>query len=156
MPPQYKFFHISARGDIAAEEELNRFLRSVRVLSARPELVHDGAASYWTCVVEYLDGDHDPAKSGGGRDERKKVDYRELLPPEDFAIYSRLREWRKEVANREAVPVYTIFTNEQLARIAGQRITTKTGLLGLDGVGEARVGKYGEEVLAIVSDFGGE
>lgn len=61
------------------------------MLTARSELVHDRGDSFWTCAVEYLDGDHEPAKSGGAKGDRKKMDYREILPPEDFAIYARLR-----------------------------------------------------------------
>ena len=48
--------------------------------------------------------------------------------------------------------MYTIFTNEQLARIATNRITTKSGLLEIEGVGEAKVNKYGDEVLGIVKN----
>lgn len=152
MPPQFKFFRIAVAGEQPDEDDFNRFLRSVKVLSVRPELVHDGGHSFWACAVEYLTGDHE-AKSGGGKAERKKVDYRELLPPEDFAIFAKLREWRKEVADRDAVPVYTVFTNEQLAQIAGRRITDKAALAGLDGVGEARIAKYGEEVFRVVVEM---
>ena len=48
---------------------------------------------------------------------KNKVDYKEILTPEQFAVFARLRELRKEIASREAVPVYTIFTNEQLSQM---------------------------------------
>jgi superfamily II DNA helicase RecQ len=48
--------------------------------------------------------------------------------------------------------VYTIFTNEQLAEIAEKQTTTKAGLQAIDGIGEARVKKYGDEVARIVAD----
>ena len=44
-----------------------------------------------------------------------EVDYREVLKPEEFEMFSRLREWRKALAEKEGVPVYTLLTNEQLA-----------------------------------------
>lgn len=127
MPPQFKFFHIATNGDPTAAEEFNRFLRSVRVLSARPELVHDGSNSFWGCAVEYLDGDHESSKSGGSKGERKKLDYREILPPEDFTIFAKLREWRKEVADREAVPVYTVLPTNNWPRSPGSGLPARPG-----------------------------
>ena len=38
-----------------------------------------------------------------------------MLKPEEFEVFSRLREWRKAAAEKEGVPVYTVLTNEQLA-----------------------------------------
>ncbi len=153
MPPQYKLFTINIYDHQAAEEELNRFLRSVRVLAIQKELVVQGERVCWAFAVEYLEDVAVTAAFGSAKDGRKRIDYRELLPPEDFAIFARLREWRKEVADREAVPVYTVFTNEQLARIAGERVMTIAALSALDGVGEARLSKYGEAVVALVRDL---
>ena len=45
------------------------------------------------------------------------MDYKEILKSEDFAVFARLRDLRKEIAQAEAVPVYTVFTNEQLAQL---------------------------------------
>ena len=72
-----------------------------------------------------------------------KVDYKEVLKPEDFEVFSRLRDWRKAEAEQEGVPVYGVFTNEQLAEMVRQRAGTKAALKGIAGVGEARVEKYG-------------
>ena len=86
-------------------------------------------------------------RKGGGRG---KVDYREVLSPEDFAVFARLRQARKEIAQAEAVPVYTVFTNEQLAQMVQSRATTRAALEKVAGVGDARIGKYGERVLEIL------
>ena len=51
----------------------------------------------------------------------KRIDYRDVLSEADFAVFKRLREWRKQVAAAEGVPVYTVFTNEQLATIVTTR-----------------------------------
>jgi superfamily II DNA helicase RecQ len=145
---QIKFFSIPALVPGEAEEELNRFLRTVRLLTVQREFVGDGPNSRWCLAVEYLES------VGAGTDNRRtgkvRVDYKEILPPEDFALFARLRDWRKTVADREGVPVYTIFTNDQLAKIAGGRINVKSELAKLEGVGEGRVSKYGEAVLEIV------
>ena len=43
------------------------------------------------------------------------MDYREVLNPEQFAAFVKLRTLRQTISKEEAVPVYVIFTNEQLA-----------------------------------------
>ena len=75
------------------------------------------------------------------------MDYKELLKPEEFEVFSRLREWRKGMAEQEGVPVYVVFTNEQLAEMVKKRVSTKAGLKEIEGVGDARVEKYGAAVL---------
>ena len=62
-------------------------------------------------------------------------------------------QWRKEAAQTEAVPVYTIFTNEQLAQMVQRRVSTKADLGRIDGVGGARLEKYGDMALAVLNQL---
>ena len=78
-----------------------------------------------------------------------KVDYREVLDEESFRIFAVLRTWRKDRAAEQSVPVYTVATNEQLARIAADRIQTQAGLEAVDGFGPSRIGKYGAELVTL-------
>ena len=80
------------------------------------------------------------------------VDYKEVLSPEDFVIFARLRETRKELAKTEQVPAYAIFTNEQLAEMARVRPVSKNGLAKIVGVGESRIQKYGTRFLKILKE----
>ena len=151
MSLQYKFFVIPIRGIQEAESEINRFLRSVRVINIRQEFVAHKENSFWSMAVEYLSEDVGKSASESDVKRKSKIDYREVLSPEDFAVYAKLRQWRKEIAGEEAVPVYTIFTNEQLAKIAEKRVITKARLQEINGVGDSRVKKYGEAVITIVA-----
>jgi superfamily II DNA helicase RecQ len=151
MSLQYKFFTLPIPGDLDMEEELNAFLRGVRVASVRREIVRQEERNYWAIIVEYT--------IGGAKDERRvsepgkrKVDYKEELSPEDFTVFAKLRDWRKETAAREAVQLYNVFMNEQLAAMVEKRITSRTALMALDGVGHAKVEKYGDAVLAILHE----
>ena len=144
---QLKVFILPLKNVSAAEAEMNAFLRSRRVLAVKKEFVADGENSFWTFCVEYLE-----STPGGGaaspRDNKlPKVDYKEVLKPVEFEVFSRLREWRKGVAEQEGVPVYVVFTNEQLAGMVQARASTKAGLRDIEGVGDARVEKYGAAVL---------
>ena len=135
---------VPAKYPEATEPELNAFLRGHRVLAVRKEFVSDGENSYWTFCVEYLNS---PNGAMPGPPKGPKVDYREVLKPQEFEVFSRVRDWRKSTAEREGVPVYTIFTNEQIAAMVRGRVSSKAQLKAIDGVGDARVDKYAEAVL---------
>lgn len=128
--------------DTAAEAEVNKFLRSVRVLQVQKEFVNLGSQSFWSLCVEYIESSAVRAKNAG-----PKVDYKEVLSPEDFELFAKLRELRKELATEEAIPVYAVCTNEQLAEIAKQRPVTLSALKKIDGLGDAKVEKYGERLV---------
>ena len=71
-----------------------------------------------------------------------------MLKPEEFEVFSRLRDWRKGVAEKEGVPVYVVFTNEQLAEMVKKKVGTKAALerdrrRGRGPRGEIRRGRAG-------------
>ena len=152
MSIQYKFFQIFVRDSQASESEMNRFLRSVRIINIYREFVPQDGNSFWSIAIEYQPNE-ESGEAAGKWKGKSKIDYREVLSPEDFSIFAKLREWRKEASHQAGIPLYSIFTNEQLAKIAENRVTSKSGLQKIDGVGEARVKKYGEDIAKIVRQF---
>lgn len=142
----YKFFHIPAMNPELPEAEFNRFVASHRVLGIEREFVQNGASSAWVFAVEFVDGTAPPTTVGGAPG-RPKVDYQAVLDPADFVVYSALRAKRKELADREAVPAYAIITNEQMAKVAELRATSLEELRRVEGLGDARITKYGRELL---------
>ena len=150
---QLKLFILPVKNLSAAEAEMNAFLRSHRVLAVKKEFVSDGENSFWTFCVEYLES-RSGVTGGTSLSGRPKVDYKEVLKPDEFEVFSRLREWRKGVAEKEGVPVYTVLTNEQLAQIIQKKVSSKAALKEIEGVGDARVEKYGEAVLETLAALG--
>jgi superfamily II DNA helicase RecQ len=148
MSVQYKFFVLPIPCGEEMEEELNAFLRSIRLIAAHRERICQDERHYWSIVVEYLTGN----KKSERREEftRQKIDYKEKLSPEDFTIFAKLRDWRKEAAAREAVQLYNIFMNEQLAEMVEKKVTTKAALMEIEGIGTAKAEKYGDAVLEIL------
>jgi len=51
------------------------------------------------------------------------------------------------VAQAEGVPLYAVFTNEQLAAIVQQRVESLAALGEIEGIGPARLERYGAGVL---------
>lgn len=100
-----------------------------------------------------------PPRQGRGvksQSGKKSIDYREVLSAEDFAVYAKLRDLRKQLAERDGVPPYAVFTNEQLAAIVQGRVDNLTALKAIDGIGDARVEKYGLSVLTLLQGLSGK
>ncbi|HET9493566.1 MAG TPA: HRDC domain-containing protein, partial [Chloroflexia bacterium] len=71
--------------------------------------------------------------------------------PEEADLFERLRHWRRGVANRANLPPYVIFHDKTLWAIARRRPTTPDELLGVKGVGQAQLTKYGDELLSVIA-----
>ena len=133
----------------SGEGEFNAFVRNHRVVSVERRFVEQGPSSFWTFCIDYLEAGPGGSGSFRGQGNRGKIDYKEVLKPEEFTVFAQLRDLRKELAQGEGVPMYAIFTNEQLAKIVQSRVQTRADLEKIAGVGDARVQKYGERVLQL-------
>ena len=138
-----RFFRVSAIGDVDEEQALNSFLDTHRVVSVERQLVEIGTNSFWAICVENIAGNV-PSKSNT---KKPRVDYKEILSPVQFSKFVQLRELRQTLAKQEAVPVYTIFTNEQLAAMVTQETDTVAKIKEIPGIGQARIDKYGEAFI---------
>ncbi len=69
----------------------------------------------------------------------------------DEELFERLRSWRVERAGREKVPAYVVFTDLTLQAIAEVRPTDTGALLRINGIGQSKLTKYGDEVLEIIA-----
>ena len=95
-------------------------------------------------VVEYVQQSESLTKTSG------KIDYMKILTPEEFALFSKLRELRKELASKDGVPPFVVFTDEQLSLIVKHKPENLGKLTAIQGIGQAKAEKYGEAVLGIL------
>ena len=51
-------------------------------------------------------------------------------------VLSRLRDWRKTVAEKEGVPVSVLLTNEQPTQMVPKQVNSNACLKEIEGVGE--------------------
>ena len=144
-----KFFTIPTFGGETAAEELDRFLAAHRIIALDREFIQDGQGSAWAICVRYH------ASNGSSISPRRgtKIDYREVLNEREFEVFARLRELRKRLAEKEGVPAYSVFNNEQLATMVTQLIGSRAALAAMPGVGMARAEKFGEPFLAVLAEF---
>ncbi|MBU6172623.1 MAG: HRDC domain-containing protein [Planctomycetes bacterium] len=149
-----RFFQIPVRDDPFAVDELNLFLRSHRILKVDKHWVDQGMDSFWAFCIDYWDGARSTEKETAITNKgRVRVDYKEQLTPEQFEVFSKLRDWRKQVAQADAVPVYTVFTNEQLAQMVRIKAIDRAAIETILGVGDARLSKYGDPLVALLRNF---
>jgi len=151
------FFAIPTLDPGAAQDGFNRFCARHRVTAVERQFVPAGADSHWALCVAVAQAQPPlPAalKAGAAAPRAGKVDCKLVLGEADFALYAELRKLRKlckRVAEQAGLPVYAVFTNEQLAAMAQQRTTTAAALGAVDGVGAARVqacaSAFGEQLF---------
>jgi ATP-dependent DNA helicase RecQ len=76
------------------------------------------------------------------------------LSPQDAALFEQLRAWRKVTAAEQGergVPAYTVFHDATLRAIAAARPASLRELSAINGVGEAKLVKYGQQILDLLA-----
>lgn len=142
-----RYFTVPVLDSEAAERELNAFLATHRVSNVQHEFVSLGGGAVWAVAVTFQ---ANATTQPTAKSSKPKIDYREVLPPEQFAVYAKLRSLRKSISDEEGIPLYGLFTNAQLADMIRRNVRTGADLESLHGVGPARVAKYGERFLAVL------
>ena len=70
--------------------------------------------------------------------------------PEEADLFERLKAWRRVTANRQNLPPYVIFHDNTLWAIARARPQTEAELLGIRGVGQSHLEKYGPDLFTLI------
>ena len=68
----------------------------------------------------------------------------------ESALFEALKSWRKAAALAQGVPAYVVFHDKTLAEIARLRPRTIGALQQVSGVGESKLARYGDELIALV------
>ncbi|NKX49424.1 ATP-dependent DNA helicase UvrD2 [Arthrobacter deserti] len=83
--------------------------------------------------------------------ERKVGRCSNCPPGYDEHTFEALRAWRKEAAQEAGMPAFVIFTDATLIAIAEARPGSLQELSRLAGAGPAKLERYGEDVLRVLS-----
>lgn len=71
----------------------------------------------------------------------------------DPELFAQLRELRLELAKKEKVPPYIVFSDKTLAQMCLLKPRTKAKMLEVSGVGEFKYEKYGERFLQKIREL---
>jgi superfamily II DNA helicase RecQ len=126
------------------------FLSDKKVIKWESHFFAEKDGYYWTVIVEYtlLSASSEPLPF---KKEKKKDDeYKKILTENDWPLFKRLREWRNEKGKSQGIPPYIIFNNVQLAQISVTRPQSLNAFQEIQGIGNAKKEKYGNEVIHIV------
>ena len=74
------------------------------------------------------------------------------LSAEAELLFERLRAWRAAVAKEQGMPAYVIFHDATLRQIAAAPPSTLAGLSAINGVGETKLGRYGQQILDVLAE----
>ena len=149
----YAHFQIPVQGG-DEETSLNQFIHQHRVVKTEKRFIECGLESFWAYQIQY-EGKAAQAPSGQVKKGKKgaQIDYKDVLSEEDFILYVKLKEWRKQRANELDVELYAIFTNAQLAEIAEKKCQKLKDVKAIAGVGETRIENHSEALLEFVKSL---
>jgi ATP-dependent DNA helicase RecQ len=74
------------------------------------------------------------------------------LPAEAEPLFERLRTWRRDVAKEQGVPAYVVFPDATLLQIAATPPSALSGLASINGVGETKLARYGQQILDLLGE----
>ena len=145
---QIKLFTLSVYGSERSEDDMNRFLRSHRILQVERHFCPDNGG-YWAILVEYVEGD--PSAEAPPAYRREKKDFSEGLSDEEKQRFEYFKKVRKDLATQKSIPAYLIFTNEELAILSKIPELSAETVKGIKGIAPSRL-KDNVEHFYIVKD----
>ena len=138
---QIKLITIPINGVEDYNEELNKFLRSHKIVEIEKQLIQTSVGVYWCMYISYI------TPTVVEQASKEKIDYRQVLNEKHFAVFSLLREVRKKIATDEGVSAYIVFTDAELAEIAQLSELSISKLKSIKGIGDKKADKYGKLLI---------
>jgi ATP-dependent DNA helicase RecQ len=90
----------------------------------------------------------DPAKPGT---HRSRTPQATEIRPEDAGLWEALRACRSDLADEQGVPAYVIFHDKTLQDMLERRPSNEAELLSVNGVGQAKLERYGARFLEVLA-----
>ncbi len=137
---QFQFFKIPVDYPTEEADALNTFLRKVKIVKIEKNFVTTSTESFWAISVDYI---LNQTNNSQGK-TKTEIDYKAILGNELFEVFNQLRTFRKEVAVKEAIPVYAVFNNDELSNIVLLKELSLAQMKKINGIGEQKVKKFGQ------------
>jgi DNA helicase-2/ATP-dependent DNA helicase PcrA len=93
-----------------------------------------------------------PKSSNAKGPRQRPGKYPDSLEAADHPLFDALRSWRSERSKSADVPAFVVCNDHTLAEIARLKPTTPVELLTVNGMGEIKVSKFGDEILSVISE----
>lgn len=86
-------------------------------------------------------------------DVKGRISKKEELTPVEDIIFDKFKALRFDIASKNEIPAYIVFSDKTLLEFAQKLPQTKTDMLDVNGVGEVKYKRYGEEFLALCKEL---
>jgi ATP-dependent DNA helicase RecQ len=73
--------------------------------------------------------------------------------PEEAELFQMLRLKRRELADEQEVPPFVVFSDRTLHDMARQKPQTAVDFLEVNGVGQAKLKRYGDVMMKVIADY---
>jgi superfamily II DNA helicase RecQ len=176
---QVKLFNTRIDADtIAADQKaINSFMETVTVKSTATQFVN-GAPDFWSILIFYENNEDQKSQKAKTKDALNNEEANtpleqttstEAMKPgkatkpievddtplteEENQILLALKTWRKDKANEIQQPEFMVFSNATLNGLAKAKPRKVTELNQVKGIGEAKITRYGDDLMAILNAF---
>lgn len=128
----------AAYGALKLEPEARAVFRREREVRFRKDRPTAGKAS--------------AGRGGSAAASAKTASIKSALQGADLALFEALRAARLDIARELAVPPYVVFPDTTLIAFATERPASRNALLGISGVGQSKLERYGDAFLAVIRE----
>lgn len=147
---------LSTESALADQQAINTFLDTVTVKKTATQFV-PGNPDYWSILVFYENSNPNGTKTKEAKavkeTEKQPVISEEDLNETERTIYAALRLWRKDRATEINLPEFMVFKNATLMTIAKEKPQDLLALSKIKGLGDQKIAKYGDDIVAILNAF---
>ena len=150
---------LSTESALADQQAINSFMDTVTVKKTASQFV-PGNPDYWSILVFYENPKPNGAKVKEAKEtkEVKEAEKQPAITEEDLneterTIYAALRLWRKDRATEINLPEFMVFKNATLLTIALEKPQDLLALSKIKGLGDQKIAKYGDDIVAILNAF---
>ncbi|MCB9291559.1 MAG: HRDC domain-containing protein [Lewinellaceae bacterium] len=122
------------------DEIITQFCLNKKVHDIQSHFFQEEGRHFWSVAIKY-------EVVLKGEDKIRALDDAQKL------LYDRLKDWRREHANKEGIPVYLVATNAQFLQMVKLKCRTLESLKQVKGFGRKRMDKYGRHIVNLIKDF---
>ena len=134
------------------DQPLREFLATREVLAVREHFFQCNHVPYMAVMVTYAaEPPTAVSASRANTNGRRGTDWRAQVAEADLPLFDALRDWRAERSRRDGVAPYMVCTNSQLVEMIKARPQSLAKLGAIDGIGKAKLEKYGQDILALLA-----
>jgi len=92
-------------------------------------------------------------KAARGSSSARAASAKAGLDQADQALFEALRTRRMELAKEQGVPPYVVFPDTTLIALATERPMDEDEMLGISGIGQSKLERYGEAFLEVITAY---